>query len=66
MSTYQERKQARKEHFEKYVKGWKIKTCTACSVSGFYDFNRNGRTPKCSSCGGTGKEKCAPEKTNLI
>ena len=57
--NFQERKQIRKEHFEKYVKGWKLRTCYACNGSGVYDsFN----TPKCGSCNGTGKERYKDEK----
>lgn len=52
--TFQERKAERKEHFEKYVKGWKLVPCTACNGSGRYDHNGS---PKCSSCNGTGKER---------
>jgi len=55
-----ERKQARKEWYEKYVKGWKLRPCTACNGSGYYDHSFHGRTPKCSSCEGTGKERYKP------
>ena len=36
---FKERKQKRIEHFEKYVKGWKQRPCTACNGSGYYDNN---------------------------
>lgn len=57
MSTWAERKQNRKEWNEKYVYGWKLVTCTACSGSGYYD---NDGSPKCGSCNGTGKERKRP------
>ena len=59
--TFQERKQIRKEYFEKHVKGWKLKPCTACNGSGYYDTCIKGRIPKCSACNGTGKERYLPE-----
>lgn len=52
MSDYRERKQQRKDYYEKYVKGRKLKTCTACSGSGRFDHNGS---PKCGACDGTGK-----------
>jgi len=52
---FHERKQKRKEHFEKYEKGWKDRPCGACNGSGYYDHNGS---PKCGACNGTGKEKC--------
>lgn len=33
--------------------GWKLRTCTACSGSGYYDHNGS---PKCRSCNGSGRE----------
>lgn len=33
--------------------GWKLRTCTACSGSGYYDHNGS---PKCGSCEGSGRE----------
>jgi RecJ-like exonuclease len=58
---YHRDKAARKEHYEKYVKGWKQVPCTACNGSGYYDYtDRRGRTPKCSACDGTGKEQVSP------
>ena len=58
---FKERKQQRKEHFEKYVKGWKLRPCTACNGSGYYDTCIRGRIPKCSACNGTGKERYLPK-----
>lgn len=51
--NFRERKQARTEHYEKYVKGWKQRACSACNGSGYYDDNGS---PKCGACEGTGKE----------
>lgn len=57
MSTFAERKAERVRYFEKYVRGWKLVTCTACSGSGYYDSHGS---PACSCCGGTGKMRTAP------
>lgn len=54
------RKAERTEHYLKYEFGWKLKTCTACSGSGYYD---NDGSPDCGSCDGTGKERYAGEKS---
>jgi len=51
------RKAERRQHFERYVKGWKLQTCTACSGSGLYDHNGS---PRCGCCNGTGKMRVAP------
>jgi len=58
--NFNERKQKRKEYYEKYVKGWKLRPCTACAGSGYYDTSIGGRIPKCGSCEGTGKERYHP------
>lgn len=55
--NFAERKEQRKTFFEQYVKGWKLRPCTACNGSGYYDNCINGKIPKCSSCKGTGKER---------
>jgi len=60
MSNFQERKNQRKEHFEKYIKGWKQRECAACAGSGHYDHNGS---PPCGACDGTGKELYKPEKS---
>lgn len=57
MSDFHERKKQRKEHYEKYVKGWKQRPCVACCGSGIYD---SFGSPPCSACNGTGKEKYKP------
>lgn len=54
---WKERKRLRKENYEKYVKGWKLRICIACNGSGRYDSHNS---PKCSSCEGTGKERYKP------
>ena len=54
MSTFSERKADRIEHFEKYVRGWKLVRCTACSGSGYYCGGY------CGCCDGTGKMRTAP------
>jgi DnaJ-class molecular chaperone len=58
MSDFHARKEERRRHYEQHVKGWKLRTCTACSGSGYYD---NDGSPKCWSCSGTGKERARPE-----
>jgi len=52
MDNYYERKQERKEYYEKYVYKKKLVICIACNGSGHYDHNGS---PKCSACNGTGK-----------
>lgn len=54
MNNFQDRKQERKEHYMKYVYGWKLRTCPACSGSGYYD---TFGSPPCGACEGTGKER---------
>ena len=54
---FKERKKKRTIHFEKNVKGWKKRDCSACNGSGHYD---NTGSPKCGACNGTGKEKFRP------
>lgn len=54
------------KEMRKSIAEWKVKTrdakgvpydnkCVACNGSGYYDTQRNGKTPKCGSCEGTGK-----------
>lgn len=56
--NYQERKEQRKQHYEKHIKGWKQRPCSACSGSGRYDSHGS---PKCGACEGTGKETYKPQ-----
>ena len=58
MSSFQERKKIRKKYYESNIKGWKLRTCTACSGSGYYDnCDQKGNPTKCNNCNGTGKER---------
>lgn len=57
MDDYQLRKQKRKQHYEKYVHGWKERPCTACNGTGFYDHDGS---PECGACDGTAKELYKP------
>lgn len=57
---FHERKSSRRLHYETKIKGWKLRNCTACNGSGYYDGNGDP-APKCSSCKGTGKERYKPE-----
>lgn len=59
MSTFHERKAERKEYYENWVKGWKLRPCSACNGSGYYDHNGS---PDCGACDGTGKERYNPIK----
>lgn len=61
--TYRERKRDRTEHYNKYVYGWKLRKCTACSGSGYYDHDGS---PECGICDGSGKQRYKPEPTNTI
>lgn len=56
---YTRRKAQRTEHFNRFVKGWRLRTCGACNGSGRYDHNRS---PKCGCCDGTGKERVSPRE----
>lgn len=57
LSDYHREKQRRKEHYLKYIHGWKLRQCSACSGSSKYDTNSS---PKCKACNGTGKERYKP------
>ena len=52
--NFQERKAERTKYYERYVYGWKLRDCSACSGSGYYDHHGS---PKCGACNGTGKER---------
>lgn len=60
-SAYHRAKQFRIDYFNNYVKGWKLRDCTACNGSGYYD---NSGSPSCASCDGTGRERYKPEPKN--
>lgn len=57
MSTFHERKSARKDYFFRFIAGWKEQPCTACSGSGHYDHDGS---PACGGCDGTRKERVRP------
>jgi hypothetical protein len=50
-------KKARKDHYLRFVHGWKLMRCSACSGSGRYDHNGS---PPCGACSGSGKERISP------
>lgn len=52
--TWEARKRERTEYYKKYVHKWKLRPCTACNGSGYYDHNGS---PPCGACNGTGKER---------
>ncbi len=54
MSDFHTRKQERKIRYEKHIKGWKQRPCSACNGSGRYD---STDSPECGGCEGTGKER---------
>ena len=56
--SFHDRKKERKDYYEKYIKGWKLIRCGACSGSGYYDHNGS---PPCGACDGTGKERVSPK-----
>lgn len=56
--SFHERKKQRKEHYEKFIKGWKLRDCGCCAGTGYYDDNGS---PPCGACDGTGKERYKPE-----
>ena len=56
------RKRARTVYFLNFVYGWKLRNCTACGGSGYYD---SDGSPDCGACGGTGKERYRGDKVPL-
>lgn len=56
--NFHERKKERTEYYERFVKGWKLRPCTACAGSGYYDSHGS---PPCGACDGTGKERYKPD-----
>lgn len=59
MSDFHKRKAERTKYYKEHIEGWRLRPCSACSGSGYYD---NTGSPKCSSCSGTGKERYKHEK----
>ena len=51
---YMQRKAARTEHYNRFVFGWRLRQCVACSGSGRYDTTGS---PDCGACDGTGKTR---------
>ena len=51
---YRQRKAMRVEHYKRFVFGWRLRECGACSGSGRYD---NDGSPPCGACDGTGKTR---------
>lgn len=60
---FDKRKEQRAALFFKYVFGWKLRNCGACSGSGYYDHNGS---PPCGACGGSGKERYRGPKALLL
>lgn len=58
MSTFHERKAARRDYYLRYIAGWKEQPCTACSGSGHYDHDG---ASECGGCDGTRVERVRPE-----
>lgn len=54
VSQWQLEKIKRTEYYFKFVYGWRLRPCSGCNGSGYYD---NSGSPKCGSCEGTGKER---------
>lgn len=57
--SFSERKAQRIEHYQRFVHGWKLRSCVACNGSGRYDAKGS---PPCGACGGTGKERFKPDE----
>ena len=62
MGDFYQRKAERITYYKNFVEGWKLIICGACSGSGYYDYSRGGRTPKCAYCEGKGKVRVSPEE----
>lgn len=54
---YYERKRLRTEWYKKYIFGNKLKVCTSCNGTGWWDGTFNGKQPKCTNCQGSGKTR---------
>ncbi|MBD3251240.1 hypothetical protein GF380_02090 [Candidatus Uhrbacteria bacterium] len=59
IADWRKRKQARKKYFLKYVYGWRLRDCTTCNGSGYYD---STGSPPCGTRGGTGRVAVYTEK----
>lgn len=56
--TFHERKRERTAYYERFIKGFKLVTCSACNGSGRYDARNS---PPCGSCDGSGKVRVKPQ-----
>ena len=52
-SVYWEEKAHRAAHYRSLIFGWRLRACSACSGSGYYDHDGS---PPCGACDGSGKE----------
>lgn len=52
--TFRSRKAARSDYFWRFIYGWKLRPCSACNGSGYYDHNGH---PQCGACEGTAHER---------
>lgn len=52
--NFNERKKKREKFFYENIYKFKLRKCSACNGSGFYD---SYKSPPCSACNGTGKER---------
>ena len=60
--TWLKEKQKRIEHFNKYIFGWRLHRCGACSGTGYYDHTGS---PPCGACEGTGKTRYKSARAKL-
>ncbi|EAC1515190.1 hypothetical protein BHX89_004821 [Salmonella enterica subsp. enterica serovar Cubana] len=56
--SFHERKAERASFYFRFQYGWKLRKCSSCNGSGYYDHNGS---PKCAACNGTGKERYKSE-----
>lgn len=62
-SAFHDCKAERRARYFRYEYRWRLQTCGACNGSGYYDDNGS---PRCSSCGGTGKERYQRPLVNVL
>lgn len=48
------RKAYRTNHYEQFIKGWRLRPCVACAGTGRSDTTGS---PRCGACQGTGRER---------
>ena len=61
--TFRARKADRTAYFWKFMYGWKLRGCSACNGSGYYDHNGS---PPCGACEGSGKERYRGPKSPAL